>query len=112
MGRFGDWIRKWKAARAEAAHKRRVMTELAALDHLIGIIEKEKSTIAPLETSILEARKLVQAGKFQEAENWIVGEVIPRIAQKKYADKIEEKDFKMFKKTLLKDLKGMMQQLR
>ncbi|GEM_PF-7079465 len=99
-----DWYQNWSA-------ERRKKKELAALDHLRRFLEGEKKRIDPLEAVVGKMEVLVNQGKFEEAER-LAPDLIRMMREKKIIDRIEEQDFKKFRRTMFNELRAEMNRIK
>jgi hypothetical protein len=107
---MGFWsnVTGWYRNRGLEAKKKK---ELIALDRLRRLLESEKQRITPLETIVAEMEKLVYNGKFEEAEKF-VPELISMMKTKKMLDSIETEELKIFKRTMLGQLRSELRGIR
>jgi hypothetical protein len=92
MAWFSEWRKK---------HRRK--KELKALEALEVILSVERSRIGSISRLVKKIIGNVENDDLSEAEKG-ASKLINRMRQKKMMDRIEEKDLKIFKKTILKEL--------
>jgi len=103
MGIFG-WARNWW-------HAHRARRELAAVDHLKRVLMGEKGRLEPLIATVQEIEEALIAHDFPKAERFIPT-LAKQLEQKEMLDKLEKTDVRVFKKTLLADLRSQVRGLR
>lgn len=103
MGLF-SWFRNWR-------NNSRKEKELAAIDYLKKSLFSEEERLSRVNTLVSTIEEHLKAHRFTEAEKWIP-ELAKEMAYKKLMDKMEDKDWQMFKKTIFKDLREQMQGMR
>lgn len=104
MRAFGDWIKNWRA-------NRRKKRELKALDLLRRLIEREKKQLTPMGAVVKKIEVEVNEGRYEEAER-MVPSLVSLMKEKKALDRLEEEEFKKFKKTMFKELRAEMRRVR
>lgn len=99
-----EWLKNWW-------HARRANRELVAVDHLKRVLEGEEVELKPLIATVQEMEQALIAHDFPKAER-IVPSLVKLLAKKKMLDQLEKTDVRVFKKTLLADLKAQVRGLR
>ncbi len=107
MGWFDGFKESWSKWR----EKRRKKKELVALDHLRRILEKERKRIQPIEGIVADIEVKINSGNFEDAEKQ-VPELIHLMKEKKILDNAEMIELKKFKRTMFKELRSEMKEMR
>ena len=99
-----EWLTNWW-------HNRRANKELAAVDHLKRVLEGEEVELKPLIATVQQMENALIAHDFPKAER-IVPSLVKMLAKKRMLDQLEKTDVRVFKKTLLADLKAQVREMQ
>lgn len=98
------WFANWR-------HERRKKKELGAINHLRRVLDNERSLDDALLKVIENIEIALSIGNQEKAEK-LMPELIRMMLTKKIESKLEDSDFKKFKRTILKDLKFELQKVK
>ena len=101
MGFFG-WLWSHRSDSASIAY--RTGKELEAIDHLRRVIEGEEGNLLDLDLVVKNTEKFIRAGRFEDAERYVVSHLVPLMSKKAMLDSMVKGDWKKFKGSVLSAL--------